>query len=515
VGQYWVVANLDAVECLTPTRSLKLRDQASTIASPVNLLPALIATGTGHEADVAADGSPMVGRWAGQRIAFIGDYAADDDLPAEWRAGDLFGRCYDGTLREITTVIDPMSRRLLGVELHDEVTGERGSDLLRGWSRDAVSVAGSIVPLRDVGVGPQGPELLIVDLDLGEFLDPAAFGVEPSLIGTLWAYSGGPAAALAGLLAASNARGGGDLPDEPAVGRWAGHRIAAVTRDTPPDAFATGAHLAGLGVSDAAELYAACREGLLSEVTPQILELALRSSEVALVQTGATTVRVSASSVSRFRDDHAEAKNPDAWVPGGRTRVLACPTDELDTIAVTDLEVATALCERGGLPAASVLRLTAYASTAFNPAWATVTGTARFAGYQELEELRTRILELDLTPSQLLTAASCWRLSLELATRILAHPSADDQTRLMVGRSLYPEVATGDEFVDLARQLRYAVGQRRLELVRAHHVRALLDAGVRASETALALGPDWTGDLDELISTAVGIVRASPAGALG
>jgi len=37
-----------------------------------------------------------IGRWAGDRIAIVGDYAEDTDLPAEFEASKIYGRCpYD------------------------------------------------------------------------------------------------------------------------------------------------------------------------------------------------------------------------------------------------------------------------------------------------------------------------------------------------------------------------------------------------------------------------------------
>lgn len=71
-----------------------------------------------------------------------------------------------------------------------------------------------------------------VCLDLREFIDCHALGDGLKLAEQIGG-DGGVASALVVLLAASNGRGGGDLPDDPldkgrVVGRWAGRRIAIV-----------------------------------------------------------------------------------------------------------------------------------------------------------------------------------------------------------------------------------------------------------------------------------------------
>ncbi len=36
-----------------------------------------------------------IGRWAGDKIAFVGDYAEDSDLPEEFEASSIYNLCYD------------------------------------------------------------------------------------------------------------------------------------------------------------------------------------------------------------------------------------------------------------------------------------------------------------------------------------------------------------------------------------------------------------------------------------
>lgn len=73
-----------------------------------------------------------------------------------------------------------------------------------------------------------------VNIDRREFIDCHALGDGLKLAEQVGSGEGGVASALLVLLAASNGRGGGDLPDDGAVekdrvvGRWAGQRIAMV-----------------------------------------------------------------------------------------------------------------------------------------------------------------------------------------------------------------------------------------------------------------------------------------------
>ena len=85
----------------------------------------------------------------------------------------------------------------------------------------------------------------LVNMDRREFLDCHALGDGLKLAEQVSSGPGGVASALLVLLAASNGRGGGDLPDDMAteenrvVGRWAGQRIAMVGDYAEDDDFPT------------------------------------------------------------------------------------------------------------------------------------------------------------------------------------------------------------------------------------------------------------------------------------
>ena len=126
MGQYWYVVNLDKKEFVKPHRlgaGLKLWEQLAnhpgTGAALVVLCAAMPdARGGGdfdidenwhgpERVDMSTDG-PMpdeypaiarrtIGRWAGDRIALVGDYAEDGDLAPEHKASTIYDRCQPDT----------------------------------------------------------------------------------------------------------------------------------------------------------------------------------------------------------------------------------------------------------------------------------------------------------------------------------------------------------------------------------------------------------------------------------
>lgn len=151
MGQYHVVVNLDRREYLNPVRlgdGLKLAEQVCTYggtAAALMLLLACSAKGRGGgdvddgHALVERDGTyawevvdpewhrrvhEWVGRWAGQRIAVVGDYAEDGDLPlqpSDPPARAIYDECLrGGSFRDITAEIVPILERFCRVEIRED-----------------------------------------------------------------------------------------------------------------------------------------------------------------------------------------------------------------------------------------------------------------------------------------------------------------------------------------------------------------------------------------------------------
>ena len=123
MGQYWVVVNLDKHEFVMPHRlgsGLKLWEQLANSPGTGEALIVLCAAmpeprGGGdldleenwhgpERIDMTKVGSmpeayPIIaartiGRWAGDRIALVGDYAEDTDLAPEHQASTIYERCF-------------------------------------------------------------------------------------------------------------------------------------------------------------------------------------------------------------------------------------------------------------------------------------------------------------------------------------------------------------------------------------------------------------------------------------
>lgn len=95
MGQYFVLVNLSRREFVHPYSLgdlLKLREMANTPAGIGVAMMILTACSSGRGGG-DFPGDPVVGRWAGDRIALVGDYAEDGDLPAEFEASVIFDLC--------------------------------------------------------------------------------------------------------------------------------------------------------------------------------------------------------------------------------------------------------------------------------------------------------------------------------------------------------------------------------------------------------------------------------------
>lgn len=137
MGQYWYPVNLDKKEYIVPHKlgtGLKLWEQLAnhpgTGGALVILLAAQRETRGGGDFDLEenwhgpertfpkyntqpgpmpedyqAIASQTIGRWAGDRIALVGDYAEDSDLPEEFKASEIYHQCHEGGYTDITDLV--------------------------------------------------------------------------------------------------------------------------------------------------------------------------------------------------------------------------------------------------------------------------------------------------------------------------------------------------------------------------------------------------------------------------
>lgn len=136
MGQYHIPVNLDKREFIWPHGlgdGLKLGEQIGAYAGVASALHVLLAASVRGGARGGGDYEhPVAGRWAGDRIAIIGDYATDHDLPHNQVDKDdpppsrIYALCVpDGygssvlpedRFTDITALVRDALRAILGVE---------------------------------------------------------------------------------------------------------------------------------------------------------------------------------------------------------------------------------------------------------------------------------------------------------------------------------------------------------------------------------------------------------------
>lgn len=153
MGQYWKPVNLDKKEFVDPHKlgtGLKLWEQLAnhpgTGAALIILTAAMSEARGGGDFDLdenwhgperkfPEDGNKAglmpekypevaqrtIGRWAGDRIALVGDYAEDSDLPPEFEASKIIDGCEDnGEYKDISEDVC----RVIEHELQGKFEGE-------------------------------------------------------------------------------------------------------------------------------------------------------------------------------------------------------------------------------------------------------------------------------------------------------------------------------------------------------------------------------------------------------
>ena len=129
MGQYHLTVNLDKKEFIDPHRlgdGLKLWEQMNSQGGTMAALYLLLACACkgGPRGGGDPDYHPLIGSWAGNRIAVVGDYAEDTDLPnSKDKASEIYGLCRDGVYKDITDDIIPALER----ECEVKITEEEGS----------------------------------------------------------------------------------------------------------------------------------------------------------------------------------------------------------------------------------------------------------------------------------------------------------------------------------------------------------------------------------------------------
>ena len=131
MGQYHYLINLTKKQFVNPHEignGLKLQDQIGWECSTSTALVMLLAASNGPSGRGGGDfrgGSSLIGSWAGDRIAFVGDYASKTDLPLDDEAHELYERCANNKLKNISKEV----RKMMEAEFSIIYTGDGWMDI--------------------------------------------------------------------------------------------------------------------------------------------------------------------------------------------------------------------------------------------------------------------------------------------------------------------------------------------------------------------------------------------------
>lgn len=170
MGQYHYVIDLDAREFLDPRRlgsGRKAWEQIANAASTPQALFVLLTCSNGRGGGdfiprLGKGGERIIGRWAGHRIAVVGDYAEDSDFAAkpDEKISELYQRCRKGLYRDITLLVRPLLARELGVRYAahrwwlQELDGTRTRQMSWQLERDANAPFSILPPATDKADAP-------------------------------------------------------------------------------------------------------------------------------------------------------------------------------------------------------------------------------------------------------------------------------------------------------------------------------------------------------------------------
>jgi len=123
MGQYWIPVNLDKCEFINPHKlgcGMKLCEQFGTHPGTGAALLILMAAFPESRGGGDPEPDPVIGRWAGNRIVIIGDYAENSDLKrhrGDLPASLIYSLCQspENWLAQLEYLLENHSEKLKGV----------------------------------------------------------------------------------------------------------------------------------------------------------------------------------------------------------------------------------------------------------------------------------------------------------------------------------------------------------------------------------------------------------------
>ena len=134
MGQYWLTVNLDKREYINPHQlgsGLKLTEQLGTHPGTGTALIVLLAAMPEARGGGDIKENPdVVGRWTGDRVVLIGDYAKDTDLGEGYKASEIYGKCQEECKEGAYKDITPMVAKVIEDELDGHFEGDGWKDFV-------------------------------------------------------------------------------------------------------------------------------------------------------------------------------------------------------------------------------------------------------------------------------------------------------------------------------------------------------------------------------------------------
>lgn len=204
MGQYFIVVNLDDKTWVDPHNMNDLAKAVELGSNPCGLMTGIAAL-LGN------------GDWKSKHIALLGDYTEPTD-----KAGST-GLNWNETVG-VNSDLDGQSS--LHTVISKSSSWNEISKHARHLSYKTGNVSSGFSAVNTKKLGHRATNSVIFNEDKREFLDPKNLG--DFLFWEDFAVSptGGILSAFAGLLLTSNGQGGGDYPEHPLIGSWAGDKIS-------------------------------------------------------------------------------------------------------------------------------------------------------------------------------------------------------------------------------------------------------------------------------------------------
>ena len=120
MGQYHLVVNLTKKEFIDPHEfgcGLKFLEQVWPHGfGTSHVLAVLLCCSPNRGGGDMHSEDPMIGRWAGDAIAYVGDYSEDSDMLAKYNAEKIYGECRKGgKYKDISHDMYPVLKKEFGL----------------------------------------------------------------------------------------------------------------------------------------------------------------------------------------------------------------------------------------------------------------------------------------------------------------------------------------------------------------------------------------------------------------